>query len=808
MTTTAMNENDPKPPSELETKTPEGGEAANGAIECRAAIAISPTATNEILFLPVGLHPITPVSGGIGRPINVMIDASSSMEIERQRGAIMSKTGKRIYFDFNHEDGPASFWPASFSWRNGEGVIAKGEWTASGRRAVEGKDFRAFSPVFHVDNKRNDPARVVCCEAARPNMGGLVNDPAFNDLPLWAKNDPENFRGHAGATSDAETQTLGEEMTNQEQIAALQAKNKELETKIEGLTDLVEKNGEDETAQAQLDARQAEYRQNQLEIESAELKAKNEQQEAQLRKRCKADAEAAVKAAVKRGAILPRDTRTQNELIAKGTADPSFLDIINSMQGGGGALSGRITRSHNSGVEIVADSAKDIIRGYYDIVKRNTDMPLSQQTFQEKGRLARQAAAIFSKDIEPNKTLHSLTIEEAIEAADVSDVSIGVLAGTLVLQRALPLFQYEFPVFDSITTDFSDEPGLFNQTEDTRIVIKPAVQTYDASKDSAGRPKGWNTVSPAQTVDVPITLDEYVGVPIVFGVDTLAKTIRRLFDETAPQALYALGLYFANKLTALITAANFNAYAGTSATSGATTSGSNACTAASTANMYPGQEISGTGIPTGSVVTRVVDATNFTISQNATATNTGLTFTLSGGKVPTTYATYVSALADFNVAALSEVAGAFTTNEVPSSNRSVMLNAAYYNRLGAEAASNTGFAFWAAMRKPDIVTDRALPRLMGFDPIEAGFFPTSNNRVGFAYHRSALAMKARLPQDFMSAVGAAAPGSVTTVTAPGGLSVLLVQYISLRENYAEWRPEVMIGASVGNRRGAMVITSS
>ena len=138
-----MNENEPQP------------------IECRAAVEISPTATNEILFLPIGLHAITPVHGGIGRPIKVKVDQHAAAAIEKQRTQLMS-SGKRPYFDFNHEDGPASFWPESFLWRSGEGVIASGEWSRRGKTAVEGKDFRAFSPVFHVDNKRAEAALVIC----------------------------------------------------------------------------------------------------------------------------------------------------------------------------------------------------------------------------------------------------------------------------------------------------------------------------------------------------------------------------------------------------------------------------------------------------------------------------------------------------------------------------------------------------------------------------------------------------------------------------------------------------------------------
>ena len=180
----------------------EGMEAKNGAIECRAAVSMTRIGDNEILFLPAGLHSIKPISGGIGKPIKVLVDSNAAAEVERQRAEITARTGKKVYFDFNHEDGPASFWPQFFVWRATDGVIAKGEWTASGRRAKEGKDFRAFSPVFHVDDKHKNPSRVVCCEGARPNMGGLVNDPAFNNLPLWAKNAGIEVGNSAGASSD------------------------------------------------------------------------------------------------------------------------------------------------------------------------------------------------------------------------------------------------------------------------------------------------------------------------------------------------------------------------------------------------------------------------------------------------------------------------------------------------------------------------------------------------------------------------------------------------------------------------------
>lgn len=458
-----------------------------------------------------------------------------------------------------------------------------------------------------------------------------------------------------------------------------------------------------------------------------------------------------------------------------------------------------------SGVEIVGEAPNAIIKEYAAIVARNSALPYNRDTYKEKGKLARMAAAIFASDIEDDPIISSMTMEDAIKAADYDDPAnqVGLLSGTLVLQRALPLMMWEYPMLETVFTDFSDAPGLLNQTETTRIVLKPAVQSFNTTPGADGRTAGWNTVSPAQTVDVPITLSQYLGVPVVFGSNTLESTIRNLFQETAQMALYSLGGAFVNMLTALFTAANYNAYAGATATVGIT-EGENTATAVSTADMYPGQYISGTGIPANTFIVSIQDATDFTMSAAATATNAALAATLGTGKVPTPYATYAQALANFSMADLALIGAAFDNNEVPQQGRYAMLNAAYHAKLAQDPSFNT---FWAAMHAPDVITKGRLPELQGLTPQKAPYFPTSNNRVGFAYHKAAAAIKSRLPQNFLIAVNAKAPGSVTTVTAPGGFSVLLVQYINLTGMYAEWRPEVLLGAAVGERRAGLVLTS-
>jgi hypothetical protein len=771
------------------------------SILCRAAVQLAPTATGVMMYMPGGLQTITPIGGGVGAPITVAVNAAGAAALNEQHAAIVAR-GKRPMFDFNHEDGAASFWPAEYFWAEQPepGIYCRGEWTASGKAGVDGKEWRQFSPVFHVSKKLGatpqSPAAIVCRANAKANMGGLVNDPAFHTiLPLWAK----DSSGDAAGENQNQNQNQHTDHMNGTELAALRAKNQELETELSALK---AKNA-DATAiaakAAELRAVKAEIAAEDSRQEVEALKAKNKTQGEAITARNRADAQAAVDRAVKRNAIPAKDDKTRDALVAKATEDPSFITAIEAMQGQ--QLSGRISPS---GVTITHEAPNATMKEFAAIISRNAALPLSYETHKQKGKLASEAAALFARDIEKDPVLAGMSVEEAIKAADVTNAAVGLLAGTLVLQRALPLMQYEYPILGSITSDYSDSPGLYNQTETTRILLKPAVQTRGTAVDSAGRPTGWTTVSPAQSVDVSVTLDEHVGVPVVFGQNILASTVRNLFAEQVPMAIYALGGYAVNKLTALLTAANFNAYKGTSLAAGVTTDGSTAISYTSSTNVYVGQPISGTGIPSNTYIASVTSATAAVLTQPATADGTGLTFTLSASKVPNTYTTYAKALADFNMASLGDIKAAFDVNEVPMSERFALLNSSYYGKLAQDPTFNT---FFAATRKPEIITDGALPKLQGFNPLNAPWFPTSSNRVGFAGHKASLILKSRLPNDLTGAVDAMIPGSVTTVSAPGGISVLLVQYVSLREGYAEWRPEVMLGAAVGDRRAGMVLTS-
>jgi hypothetical protein len=216
-----------------------------------------------------------------------------------------------------------------------------------------------------------------------------------------------------------------------------------------------------------------------------------------------------------------------------------------------------------------------------------------------------------------------------------------------------------------------------------------------------------------------------------------------LFDEIAAAGIKAIASYFTGMVTVLLTPGNFNSYA--------------AVTAAD-AN----------GIST----------------------------------VPIAYATYAKGIQDFSMTDLDKLSAIMTQNKVPKGDRGILLNPAYYAKLRSDPRLAW---FFAASKGDPQLTNQQLPEgLSGFKPFEAAYLPATNNLAFFAYHKAGIMLKSRLPMDFTQAVGAMIPGSITTVTDPDTkISVALVQRVDLIGNYAEWRPEIQLGANVGDKRGGL-----
>ena len=181
----------------------------------------------------------------------------------------------------------------------------------------------------------------------------------------------------------------------------------------------------------------------------------------------------------------------------------------------------------------------------------------------------------------------------------------------------------------------------------------------------------------------------------------------------------------------------------------------------------------------------------------------------NGTKVPNAYPKYTVALADFARSTLTKLAAIFNPNEVPVNDRFCLLGSDYFEQLATDPSLVT---FFSGQRAPEIVTENRLPKLAGFEPIEApnlaapGVTP---NLAGMVLHRAAVVAKTRLSNDYTLALPGASYGNVTTVTEPDtGISVVLVQYVNHTGGYAEWRIQVMLGAAVGDNRGGLCLTSS
>ena len=135
---------------------------------------------SEFLFLPGGIHSIAPVGCG---QLEVLVDEQTAIEFEAQRRIILARR-KLPYLGFDHDDnGPASFYPTCFFWREGErtGVFVRGIWSKEGEHVWKSGEFKAFSPCFIVNKTATPPYTISCSVTADANMGGLTNNPAFGE---------------------------------------------------------------------------------------------------------------------------------------------------------------------------------------------------------------------------------------------------------------------------------------------------------------------------------------------------------------------------------------------------------------------------------------------------------------------------------------------------------------------------------------------------------------------------------------------------------------------------------------------------
>jgi hypothetical protein len=499
---------------------------------------VSPvTSATRWMFAPGGQHTITPAAGEGSAEVTLRIDESTATVLNASLQRINAANApQRAYFDKEHDAAAgATAWPVRFLWAESPtpGIYCEHEPSALGQSLVEGKVMRAFSPSFYSDadlpkriargqhivvkaggrGSATNPARMT--GLVFPACGTLTNNPAFKQiLPLWAKN-----AGAPSGQSNQQPQNITVKKLTTEQKAELQARKTQLEQDIVAL----KAQEQNDITGEQLKANEAELETVSNTLETDALRAKNAVLEENLLTQRTKDADLAVQAAVKRGAIAPKDTALQAKWKTRCVEDPENLELLASIRGIP-ALEGPRRLTLNN-VQVTREDSGTVLKAY------------------NQERDPRKKAAIFAADLRAR-------IKAGEELPIQASNTLGTLAGELIVQQSLELLTLQQPMIAALTTNFSDQPAVFNKEINTRIVGIPGTTAYNTSTGYATE----NTV----TTDVPVTIDTHKSCQVSFNVEELAGTNRRLFDELAPAMSYAIGKDFIDAALALITTGNFS----------------------------------------------------------------------------------------------------------------------------------------------------------------------------------------------------------------------------------------------------------
>ena len=169
------------------------------------------------MFIPEGEHSITPsVDGKPGSIVSKVSPERGEAIVGALNNSLKKRHSKNVrpFIDFDHnETGPAAAIPVSFSYEVGAGIMLELEWTASGKSAIEGKDYSYFSPLYSMSRSTGEPVGLEKDGA----IGALVNGPAFTTIKRIAANQsqPQNqtpemettYLIKAGLLTDAEAKT-------------------------------------------------------------------------------------------------------------------------------------------------------------------------------------------------------------------------------------------------------------------------------------------------------------------------------------------------------------------------------------------------------------------------------------------------------------------------------------------------------------------------------------------------------------------------------------------------------------------------
>lgn len=309
-----------------------------------AALGAVADAPGEVVYLPEGIHTITPYVDGKPQKVTVNVSPEMSESIAATLQASLAKrqeSNVRPWFDFEHKGGKASAIPIGFRYEAGKGIMAAVEWTSSGLQAIQGRDFSYLSPTFLIDDNG-----VPTGFPERGPLAALVNEPAFREIPRIAAKDAATDHSTTPPTimklllaklaidpahEHAETSAVAKIEAMENDMAAKKKRVEELEAAL---------------AEAKQALGESDEKVEKLEAAAAELKS--------------AGHKAKVEAAVAAGKIAPKDEETKTHVIALLEANEAlgtkFLESLPAKDPTGKVIDAKFgeTKVEASATEILA----------------------------------------------------------------------------------------------------------------------------------------------------------------------------------------------------------------------------------------------------------------------------------------------------------------------------------------------------------------------------------------------------------------------------------------------------------------------
>jgi hypothetical protein len=129
------------------------------------------------------------------------------------------------------------------------------------------------------------------------------------------------------------------------------------------------------------------------------------------------------------------------------------------------------------------------------------------------------------------------------------------LTAPTILQKTIAAYRTQFPMLDFFSTDFNAEPLRLGQTVLAHIRTLPGVAVYDAANGgyANGAIEGRDLL-----VDVPITIDSHMHVPVKYSHLKLIADQKKSYDGTIADQAWQLGRTMLQSILAKVSAANIS----------------------------------------------------------------------------------------------------------------------------------------------------------------------------------------------------------------------------------------------------------